>query len=683
MSRILDKINHHARVQGSKHALVDADKKLTYAETAETVLRYSEELAKTGCRVLGICGDNSVDWVLWDLAAVASEVMTVPVPPFFTAQQMEHTLKTAGVTHITNGKMLRPTGITGGVRAPEGTSKITFTSGTTGTPKGVCLPQRALENVASSIGERLGEGLVENHLCVLPLAILLENVAGVYTALMKGVTVFIPSLATLGFADPFNPDFGKLARHVDSIGDASIILVPELLRGLLAAAQAQKMTFKRLKFVAVGGAKVAPELLAAARDAGLPVYEGYGLSECGSVVSLNSPGADRPGTCGKLLAHVHARTSDGEIIIDNPGFLGYLGDASPTSISGFATGDLGAIDTDGYASVSGRRKNVIITGYGRNVSPEWIESLLLAEPGIRQALVCGDGEAALRAIIVPLPGADIAAAVSRVNAQVPGYAKIGAHETAAPFSTADGTLTANGRPVRHAILQRIAKGHQMSFYEKLKQETMTARRSLYAVPQLLDALQGRISRESYIAYLTEAYHHVRHTVRFMMAMGARLPDSKKWMHDAIAEYITEEKGHEEWILNDIAAAGGDKEAARASPPHLETEVLVAYNYDYIARKNPVGFLGMVFMLESTSVDIASAGAKSLQEGLGLPKSAFTYLSSHGSLDVSHMAFFEQLVNKVTAPDDQAAILEVANSTFRLFANVLASIPHTKAQRDAA
>lgn len=223
----------------------------------------------------------------------------------------------------------------------------------------------------------------------------------------------------------------------------------------------------------------------------------------------------------------------------------------------------------------------------------------------------------------------------------------------------------------------------MPFYERLKQETESQRNALYAVPQLIDGLNGDISRETYIAYLTEAYHHVRHTVRFLMAMGVRLSEEKKWLHDAISEYIEEEKGHEEWILNDVQAAGGDKEKARKAIPNLETQVLVAYNYDYISRKNPVGFLGMVFMLESTSIQIANHGADAVKTKLDLPQTAFTYLYSHGALDIEHMKFFEGLVNKITDPEDQAAIIEVAQNTFRLFANVMRAIPHERAVKHAA
>lgn len=223
----------------------------------------------------------------------------------------------------------------------------------------------------------------------------------------------------------------------------------------------------------------------------------------------------------------------------------------------------------------------------------------------------------------------------------------------------------------------------LPFYDRLTRETQEQRRALYNVPQLAAGLKGSISRDTYIAYLTQAYHHVRHTVPFLMAMGARLPERAVWLRTALAEYIEEEIGHEEWILNDIEAAGGNKETVRASKPHFETELLIAYNYDYIARKNPVGFLGMVFMLESTSTEIATAGADALKNGLGLSNKAFSYLYSHGSLDLEHLAFFKKTVGNITDKGDQAAIIEVAQNTFRLFADVIASIPMTEGQRHAA
>ncbi len=214
----------------------------------------------------------------------------------------------------------------------------------------------------------------------------------------------------------------------------------------------------------------------------------------------------------------------------------------------------------------------------------------------------------------------------------------------------------------------------MSFYNQLVKETQNQRQELYSVSQLQDALNGEIDTDSYIAYLTQAYHHVKHTVPLLMSMGANIPQDKKYLHKAIIEYLEEEVGHEEWILNDIEAAGGDKEKARNATPYLSTQTMNAYNYNYITRKNPVGFFGMVFMLESTSVQIATKGAEALKNS-GLPKNAFSYLISHGELDISHMKFFEETMSNITDEADQKAIIEVAQNTFLLFADVFRSIPH--------
>jgi long-chain acyl-CoA synthetase len=212
-----------------------------------------------------------------------------------------------------------------------------------------------------------------------------------------------------------------------------------------------------------------------------------------------------------------------------------------------------------------------------------------------------------------------------------------------------------------------------NFYKRLEQETKQNREKLYNVELIQKALNGTIDKELYVKYLTQAFHHVSHTVPFLMTMGSLLPANKRWMQKTIVEYLEEEVGHEEWILNDIAVCGVDKEAARASTPNLETQTMIAYNYDYMKRKNPVGFFGMVYMLESTSTQIATQSGKGIQETLGLPNTAFSYLYSHGTLDIKHMKFFEEQMLKITDKDDQDAIIEVANNTFVLFANLLSSV----------
>jgi pyrroloquinoline quinone (PQQ) biosynthesis protein C len=213
----------------------------------------------------------------------------------------------------------------------------------------------------------------------------------------------------------------------------------------------------------------------------------------------------------------------------------------------------------------------------------------------------------------------------------------------------------------------------MSFYQQLQQATAGERANLLATPLITAALTGQVNRQQYLNFLSRAFHHVKHTVPLLMACGARLPDRQEWLRSAIAHYIEEEIGHHEWILNDIAAAGGDADAVRASRPDFDTDVMVAYAYDTVMRRNPVGFFGMVYVLEGTSVSLATNAASVLQRALDLPPSAFSYLSSHGALDVEHIDDYEQLVNRLDTPDDREAIVTNAQTFFRLYGNVFRSI----------
>lgn len=215
----------------------------------------------------------------------------------------------------------------------------------------------------------------------------------------------------------------------------------------------------------------------------------------------------------------------------------------------------------------------------------------------------------------------------------------------------------------------------MSFFERLERETSAERFALYSVPQLLDGVAGKISRDTYVAYLTEAYHHVSHTVPLLTAARDRMDEAYAPFRAALDEYIAEETGHEQWILNDIARSGGDAEAVRTGAPRASTELMVAFAYDYVSRINPMGMFGMVYVLEGTSIALATHGAGAVSKALGLGPECFSYLSSHGSLDQEHMKFFEGLVNTVQDPADQEAILHVARRVFVLFADMFRSIPH--------
>jgi len=214
----------------------------------------------------------------------------------------------------------------------------------------------------------------------------------------------------------------------------------------------------------------------------------------------------------------------------------------------------------------------------------------------------------------------------------------------------------------------------MNFFDTLQEQTQTEREYLFASPMIQAALRGEAQKHSYVAFLSEAFHHVRHTVPLLMACGSRLDADHEWLREAMAEYIEEEIGHQEWILNDIRACGGDPETVRHGKPGLATELMVSTMYDRINRLNPIAMLGMVFVLEGTSIALATQAAGSLKQGLGLPPQAFSYLSSHGSLDLEHMKFFETLVNRIDNDTDRDAVLHTAKVIYRLYAEMFRSLP---------
>jgi pyrroloquinoline quinone (PQQ) biosynthesis protein C len=214
----------------------------------------------------------------------------------------------------------------------------------------------------------------------------------------------------------------------------------------------------------------------------------------------------------------------------------------------------------------------------------------------------------------------------------------------------------------------------MSFHQRLLADTDEARQQLLATPIIQGALHGAVSIPSYVAFLTEAFHHVRHTVPLLAAARDALRPHQAWLRDALDEYIEEEAGHDEWILDDIAACGADAEAVRHGRPGHATEVMVAYAYDTIARINPVGFFGMVHVLEGTSVSLALLAADQIQQSLALPDSAFSYLRSHGTLDQEHTAHFAMLMSVIEDPRDQADIVHAARAFFRLYGDVFRGLP---------
>ncbi|SFH43362.1 AMP-binding protein [Modicisalibacter xianhensis] len=685
-SLFIERLTQHARETPHRVALHDGSRQLRYGDLINTLVERRHRLARLDARRVALALDNGVEWALWDLALLLDGRVAVPVPGFFSHAQRQHLVTQAGLdawigpggdalgfaTSDDAAIAIRP------VETPPylhaGTTRITFTSGTSGTPKGVCLDAKAPLQVTASLSDIVGPLGIERHLAMLPLATLLENIGGIYVPLWLGATACLPSLATTGLqgASAFSPDIALTA--IDTFRPNSLILVPQLLQALI---EASPQAPESLRFVAVGGARVSESLLSRAHEGGWPVYQGYGLSECASVVCLNRPGEQAQGV-GRLLPHAQARiTTSGEVLINGATMLGYLGE--PAASDWHPSGDLGHWHGDSLV-LDGRRREMFITAFGRNVDPQWVEGELLLQRDIAQALVHGEALPSNRALIVPATpettDVQLACAIATVNRTLPDYARIGTWRRCAPFTPHNQQLTANGRLRRDTLLAGYGewllaphipteKVTAMSAYQMLQDATHEERNWLLSAPLLTRAQAGKVSLAEYLGFLTQAYHHVRFTVPLMMDCGAHLPDRLNWLRAALVEYIEEEHGHEQWILDDIRAAGGDAEAAARSNPHPATQLMVSYVRDVINHGNPVGFFGMVQVLEGTSTALATQAAEQMQASLALPNDAVRYLTSHGDLDIGHIAFFEGLVNRLEN-DDLQAVIETARMVYRLY-----------------
>ena len=483
-----------ASLRGSEARILTGSATLSANALSDFDKRIAAQLDAQGLRRIASRLDNGPEWLALDLAIRRLGGVHIPLPTFFSAGQVTHALRSSGAECVvTAAGESTPIGaaaqdrlaLADGLVAwrlqsdrpalPEGTACITYTSGTTGQAKGVCLDAASLLTVAGSLVEASRPLSPRRHLCLMPLSTLLENVSGLYAALLSEAQIAVPPLAEIGYTGASGLDVPRLLACLHRYQPESAILLPQLLLALVSAAEQGHKLPSSLRFLAVGGGRVGPRLLARAAALGLPVYEGYGLTECASVVCLNRPGALRPGSVGRPLPHAVVTVVGGELHVDGVRCLGYLGEDGPPP-GPIATGDLGHIDDEGFVHVTGRSKNVFITAFGRNVSPEWVESELLQHPAFAQAVVWGEARPHNVAVVFPRRAGTtldaLRAALDEVNAGLPDYARVADVVVAdAPFSAADGLLTANGRPRRTAILDRYADAIARRYQTSLADET--------------------------------------------------------------------------------------------------------------------------------------------------------------------------------------------------------------------
>ncbi len=417
---------------------------LTYRQVREARDRLAERLRGLlpAGAVVGLVAGNTPEWVLADLALLAIDAVEVPVPLAFSAEQAaslltspvclvdaqgERRLRHWGlhrdrtVVRIDAQAVLPP--LTAEQRAacvPAWRSdpdvvKVIHTSGTTGAPKGVLIRRHGVENLLRSLTGMLPDGALNGYLSMVPLSLLIEQVAAVYLTVSAGGTLrLLPAdAALLGTA-------GSSAEHalrwLRTLRPTAAVLPPAVVSALAKAAADSRVRgtdpvhdlfgTSCPPLLMAGGAPVGREALLTLAQDGIEVLEGYGLSENTSVVTWNRPGDSRPGTVGRPLSHCRVRIGpDSELLVKSGSLFAGYATEDPTSRAvdddgWLHTGDRASIDEDGRVAILGRLKNMIITSHGRNVSPEWVEGQLRAHTLIRECVVFGDGLEHLVALVL-------------------------------------------------------------------------------------------------------------------------------------------------------------------------------------------------------------------------------------------------------------------------------------------
>lgn len=443
--------------------------------------------------VIGIAMNSSIEFLIADLMSLTKSGISLPVPLEFTDEQIKSLLKNAdyclvGTNYIadrinkilpelmiilSNGEVIYNKKDKISPRWPDLKSKsiikIVHTSGTTSSPKGVMISDKGLcllVKTLINIHSHMSSGM--HYLSIVPLSLLIEQVLGLYLPLLTGgsLTLLSKDLKPYGGGQAQDPlDYLNLFKmNYVNLAYMPPKLLEELNSNLNKSSDNSFFYNGIIPHIITGGAKVNSKIIDSLEKFGVKVYEAYGLSENSSIVSINTLRDRKIGSPGKILSYIKYKIVNGELRIKGPTLSpGYLvKDLSSCDLDedGYLkTGDIVEIDKDEYLFITGRLKNLIILSNARNVSPEWVESIIKDNSIILDALVFGDGEESLTALVLPKFLCKDDSAVKKhikiVNNRLPDFVKITkVHIINNWDEIYDNLYTVTGRPRRDLIAKR-------------------------------------------------------------------------------------------------------------------------------------------------------------------------------------------------------------------------------------
>lgn len=458
---------------------------ITYRDLDEKIRRFSFTLVEHGFKArdkLGILVDNSIEWVTADLACAHLGIIVIPLHTSYNEHYVEQVITHSGLKHIVvSGQQVAKIDVVlrslhlervyliGNLHSfknvehvhdlhellseekgvPSETAAqsdavhtIVYTSGTTGTPKGVMLSHTNLLSNIDAMTKAIPIFSTDRFFSFLPLSHILERTAGLYVPLLTGASIYYArSPKTLAedmrLAKPtivlsvprvfervhekilakFSKNAltqqiaNKAMRVARNVRHNSATFLDNALRPVfdrLVFAKVREAFGGRLRIAISGGAALPKHIGEFFDEMGIPILEGYGLTETAPVVTVNTMEHRKFGTVGKALNGVSVRISqNGEILVKGPNVMqGYYAAEDLTkevidTEGWFHTGDIGSLDDAGFLTIIGRLKEMIVLSTGRNIFPVPIEQELEESPYIKQAMVYGDAQRHISAFIVP------------------------------------------------------------------------------------------------------------------------------------------------------------------------------------------------------------------------------------------------------------------------------------------
>ncbi len=422
------------------------------AESLAAAAALIEAGVAPGDRV-GLLAENRVEWLIADMAVLAAAAVNVPPHAPLTARQVHFQLHDAGARWLivsTRAQLdkvrqirselpeLRGVVLMDGESPQDGASSwrsflqrgrralprlaaelrrregglgrddlatIMYTSGTTGDPKGVMLTHGNLLSNSLAALEVMPYGPGDLVLNWLPLTHIYARTVDHYICMASGTPVALAESAD------------TLVQNLDEVRPTHLASVPRFYEKVLSSVgtadaaetgrRLRRVFGPRIAWMNSGGAPLPPAIARAYHAAGLLVLQGYGLTESSPIITFNCPKDYKLDTVGRPLPGVEVRIGpDGEVLTRGPNVMkGYWNEPAATAEAirdgWLHTGDLGELDAGGFLRITGRKKDLLVLSNGKKVAPACVEGLLLAEPCIDQAVVCGEGRNYLCALLVP------------------------------------------------------------------------------------------------------------------------------------------------------------------------------------------------------------------------------------------------------------------------------------------